>query len=217
MARMRGRLSPDDIRRADPIRSAEPFALPESPQPGERPTVSSGDLLTRPAGHPDLPSYGPTRDDLQQFHQSSIGDFLNPLGFGYVRDRGHVAGFVSHRFTRLPPKPKGGQSVGHWRFESLDLISLLKHPEPVAYVSKHLPRMDELREAPTRKLDEFEAERLPQLQAGEEFSAAQGPRRVRMLGAIRAHAECLKCHSVDQGELLGAFSYDLRRDLPLPR
>jgi hypothetical protein len=77
--------------------------------------------------------------------------------------------------------------------------------------------MDELRDAPTRPLDDFEAERLPKLRAGEELSTAQGPRRVRMLGAIRAQADCLRCHGVNQGDLLGAFSYDLRRDLPLPR
>jgi hypothetical protein len=38
-----------------------------------------------------------------------------------------------------------------------------------------------------------------------------------MLGAIRARDTCLKCHSVDKNELLGAFSYDLRLDLPTSR
>jgi hypothetical protein len=72
--------------------------------------------------------------------------------------------------------------------------------------------MDELRDAPIRPLDEFEVEHLPKLQAGEDVSSVQGPWRIRMIGAIRAQAECLKCHSVEPNELLGAFSYDLRRD-----
>jgi hypothetical protein len=52
------------------------------------------------------------------------------------------------------------------------------------------------------------------LQAGEELSAGQGPRRIRMLGAIRAQDVCLNCHTANKGDLLGAFSYDLRLDLP---
>jgi hypothetical protein len=74
--------------------------------------------------------------------------------------------------------------------------------------------MDELRDVPCRPLDEFETENLPKLRAGDELASAQGPRRLRMIGAIRARDECLKCHSADPGELLGAFSYDLRRDRP---
>jgi hypothetical protein len=206
-----------DITRGETIRNAAPVSLPQPPEPGESLALSSGDLVLDPPIDAPATTTMLGSVSLRTFHRGSIAEFANPLGFGYVRDRGHVAGFVSHRFTQYPPNPTKPQGNGHWRIESLDLISLLKHPEPVAYVSKHLPRMDELRDAPTRPLDEFESERLPKLLAGEEFSAAQAPRRVRMLGAIRARAECLKCHSVDQGDLLGAFSYDLRRDLPLPR
>jgi hypothetical protein len=87
----------------------------------------------------------------------------------------------------------------------------------VAYLSRNLPRMDELRDAPTRPLDDFERARLEQLRAGRDLSAASAPRRIRMLGAIRARNSCLKCHSADTGDLLGAFSYDLRLDLPASR
>jgi hypothetical protein len=203
---------PSNIRRADPLREAAPLAVPEAPQSGGSPTVSTGDLILGSPTESNRPASGIDTDMLQSVHRQSAGEFLNPLGFGYVRDRDHVAGFIPHRFTQYPFKPTKPEGDGQWRFEALDLVSLLKHPEPVAYVSKHLPRMDELRDAPTRPLDEFEAEHLPKLRAGEELSSAQGPRRVRMMGAIRARAECLKCHSVEPNELLGAFSYDLRRD-----
>jgi hypothetical protein len=33
-----------------------------------------------------------------------------------------------------------------------------------------------------------------------------------MLGSLRAAKQCLECHSVERGELLGAFSYLLRRE-----
>jgi hypothetical protein len=66
----------------------------------------------------------------------------------YVRDRDHVAGFRPHQFRRLPDAPK------RWQVERLELISLLKHDRPVAYFSNNLPKMDELRDAPTRPLDQ---------------------------------------------------------------
>jgi hypothetical protein len=205
---------PSNIRRADPLRDAAPVPVPEAPQPGESPALSAGDLVYKAPTDGGHPAAGVERGALQSLHWESSGEFLNPLCFGYVRDRGHVAGFISHRFTRYPYKSIQTEGDGQWRFESLDLISFLKHPQPVAYVSKHLPRMDELRDAPTRPLDDFEAENLPKLRAGEELASAQGPRRVRMIGAIRARDECLKCHTAEAGELLGAFSYDLRRDRP---
>jgi len=37
---------------------------------------------------------------------------------------------------------------------------------------------------------------------------------LRMLGAIRAQKECLQCHIVAEGALLGAFSYQLRELTP---
>lgn len=36
-----------------------------------------------------------------------------------------------------------------------------------------------------------------------------------MLGAVRASNDCRQCHQVPRGTLLGAFSYELRRDPPL--
>jgi len=213
IARMIGPL-PQQVHRSDEIRDALPLESAEPPQPGKSSPLSAEDLSFDKVRIPAAggPSSTVTKDELQLVQRATAGDFLNPLGFGYVRDRGHVAGFVSHRMTAYPPKPDSPADGGHWRVEFIDLISLLKHPQPVAYVSKHLPRMDELRNAPTRPLDEFESEHIAKLRAGEEVSFAQGPRRVRMLGAIRAREECLKCHSVDEKTLLGAFSYDLRLD-----
>ena len=39
--------------------------------------------------------------------------------------------------------------------------------------------------------------------------------QVRMVGAIRMAEACLKCHDGKRGDLLGSFSYELRRDPPL--
>jgi hypothetical protein len=204
VGRMR-RVSPSALDLADPIRLAEPVSLPEPPIAGHAPPITAEDsILAERSAEGDK--------NLDTLLEQSRADFLNPLGFGYVKSRGDAIGFLSHRFTKSPIYTI--PATGIWRIDSLDLISMLKHKEPVAYVSKNLPRMDELRDAPTRPLDDFERERLPKLQAGEEISAAQGARRLRVLGALRATESCLTCHTAVKNDLLGAFSYDLRLDMP---
>ena len=65
-----------------------------------------------------------------------------------------MAGFESHRFTKLPGS---GQEPWrrNWRVARLELVGLLKYDRPKAYVTEHLPRLDELGEAATRDLDDF--------------------------------------------------------------
>src|SRR5262249_61836230 len=96
-----------------------------------------------------------------------------------------------------------------WAVERLELVGLLKYEEPVVYLSDYLPRMDELRDAPTRPLDAFEQEALAALRGGQDLMVQDGPDRMRMLGSLRAAKQCLRCHRVEHGELLGAFSYRL--------
>jgi hypothetical protein len=47
------------------------------------------------------------------------------------------------------------------------------------------------------------------LSHGEQLVVDEQPGEVRMLGAVRAAKQCLDCHEVPRGELLGAFSYRL--------
>jgi hypothetical protein len=84
----------------------------------------------------------------------------------------------------------------------------------VVYVSENLPRMEELRGAPTRPLDGFEASALEKLRRGEALLVADAPGGVRMLGALRSVKQCVDCHGGERGDLLGAFSYTLRRAEP---
>jgi hypothetical protein len=73
--------------------------------------------------------------------------------------------------------------------------------------------MDELAEAPTRTLDRFEALALAQLRSGEELVVEENADKLRMLGSLRAAKQCTDCHSVNRGDLLGAFAYRLCRDV----
>jgi hypothetical protein len=146
----------------------------------------------------------PWDDDLYRVHRDGVLDFANADGFGFVKDRRHVAGFESHRFSRVPgPAEK-------WTVQTLDLVGLLTHEAPVAYVSAHLPRMDELREAPTRPLDGFETSGLEGLLRGEDLVLGATSEGLRMLGVIRSVRQCVQCHGGERGDLLGAFSYTLR-------
>ena len=142
--------------------------------------------------HDDITSTLRIQDGkLHDLHLAGLLDFINSENFGYVKDRRHVAGFQSHRFSKVPDPTEG------WRIETLDLVGLLLHKEPVAYVSANLPRMDELKKAPTRPLDRFET------------SALEKSANLRMLGAIRSAKQCVECHGGRRGDLLGAFSYTL--------
>ena len=85
-------------------------------------------------------------------------------------------------------------------------MSLLKFDEPRVYMSKHLPRMDELKShVPTRP--STRSKRGPSVFAtGRRYRLEEagtqnpGPWRVRI-------NQCLRCHTAREGELLGAFSY----------
>jgi hypothetical protein len=133
-------------------------------------------------------------------HAANVFDFVHPNGWGYVRDRQHVAGFQSHRFLKEPESSR-------YRVKRLDLVGVVVHERPVAYVTDDLPQMDLLRKAPTRELDAFESAGLDAMRHGTDLFARKQGDRVRVLGSIRAAKQCTTCHGCERGALLGAFSY----------
>jgi hypothetical protein len=125
-----------------------------------------------------------------------------------------VAGFQPHAFSEAPslsaePGPCGGRKPLPWTLVRLELVGLLRHDTPVAYASENLPRMDELDEVPTRPLDPFERASLDALRADRDVVIEQHGGHILMLGSLRAGKDCLECHSVPRGTLLGALSYKL--------
>jgi hypothetical protein len=179
---------------ADMLKHGQRDGLP-IPQPNPGPNTSPPDKWEPVA----VSGFG-------TLHEASVLDFVNPAGFGLFENRQRVIGFQRHGFSKVPGPEE------RWAVETIDLVGLLLHGEPLAYVSKNLPRMDELRAAPTRPLDSFETQGLATLRQGEELFARGSETRVRMLGAIRATKQCLDCHGGARGDLLGAFSYSLRRE-----
>jgi hypothetical protein len=174
---------------------------PPIPQPGN-PSPSPWLLDSLQIG----PDNSKDADGLLSLHQGRVVDFVNADNFGFMKDRRHVAGFQEHQISHTPTPSEP------WTLQTLDLIGVALHEEPVAYVSEYLPRMDELRAAPTRSLDDFEAAGLTALERGEELFVRDRGGERRMLGAIRAARQCLACHGGERGDLLGAFSYRLTQD-----
>ncbi len=196
-------------------------ALPEErplPQPSvlaATPPRSTGD---RPAPWLPVPKTDGTRLALYKLHIESSFQFLDPIRFGLVRDVEHVAGFRSHAFRdvdRLERQFQQDQNTSapdrrSWVLERVELVSLLSHDEPGVYVSKNLPRMDELAGTRLRPLDRFETLAINQLRDGESLVVRGHGDQLKMLGSLRAVNQCSDCHQVPRGTLLGAFSYGFR-------
>ena len=166
-------------------------------QPGPRDTSSLSSELLGP------PPRGFDTGPLNHLHLKGLLDFVNPQGYGWLSKRKQIAGFQPHHFSEVP-------NTTTWRVQTIDLVGLVVHEHPRVYVSESLPRMSELRKAPTRTLDTFELAGLEALRAGENLFVRPTPQGLRMLGGIRNVEKCTECHGGERGDLLGAFSYSLR-------
>jgi hypothetical protein len=175
--------------------SRPPVEQPDYLNPFIPPTNNLGSTLT--VWNPDA---------MLALHDVGVLDFINPKGFGYVKDREHIAGFQKHGMSKVPA------ASANWSVAHLELVGLVVHEKPVVYMTANLPRMDEVQNAPKRPLDSFEVEGLEALKAGEDLYYRGAEDKARMMGSIRAVKQCLQCHSGSRGDLLGAFSYGLRRE-----
>jgi len=151
-------------------------------------------------------------DSIYRIYNATRADFLDPEGFGAVIEpQLRVVGFITHALHHAPTS--GLDDRKSWTLDRLELVSLLKFDEPRVYVLDHLPRMDQLSgdNVPTRLLDAFESGALEKLWAAEDVVVSHDGENYRMLGSLRAASQCLDCHSAKRGNLLGAFTYFLRR------
>jgi hypothetical protein len=187
---------------------SKPVTLPTPPEPEPYDPSTKPPLAIAQKSTPDVQ----TEFALLSMHEVGLNDFFDRERLGYVKDRNHVAGFEPHQLSAVPKLSAKDQ----WQLVSLELVSLLKHKTPVAYVSRDLPRMDKLNDAPTRPLTTFEQGAIERLRADEDLVVDERPNRIRMVGSLRAAKSCLGCHAVQRGELLGAFSYELVPERPVP-
>jgi hypothetical protein len=154
-------------------------------------------------------------DELSKVHREGVRDFLNPESFGLVVDRDRVAGFEPHGFSGdfRSGLQNGSKDSASLELTRLELVSLLKSDTPRVYISNHdLPRLGKAIDPPTRALSPFENAALGRLEKGDDFVFSEQGRNILACGSLRARAQCLDCHEVQRGALLGAFSYQFRRD-----
>ncbi|MFK7769098.1 MAG: hypothetical protein AB8B55_17880 [Mariniblastus sp.] len=162
----------------------------------------------------------PKKQLVEFFHTQRQNEFADPDSLGYVENVDSVAGFESHQIhgAYLNTLRGANDSVDTlepiaWKTNRFQLVGLTIHAAPVAYVSENLPNMEELRgdTAETRRLSDFEMTSLEELKKGEDVVIMATKNRIQMLGALRASAQCLECHTVKRDQVLGAFSYEFIR------
>jgi hypothetical protein len=198
--------------------------LSEAPPMGftTHPTKPNGALSV-----PNQPSRKPVdqpAEKLAKLHREGVLGFFNSGGLGLVypfrkstdapagEPAGPNSGYRPHGFAEAAAFPAADAGVkNRWRVNKLELVSLLRHKSPRVYVTDSMPRMKELRKAATRSLTAFEEKALAALQMGADLASEAGADRIHLFGSLRAGQQCLDCHEVQRGTLLGAFSYDLRR------
>jgi hypothetical protein len=157
----------------------------------------------------DLTTPKPTRSELFGKHQAAVLDFVEPDRLGYVKPQRRAAGFEAHGFASLPEQLSGDDRKAQWQIARLELVSLLRHDEPRVYIAATLPQMDQLDDVPHRPLNAFEDGALPKLISSKDLVLDSQPKRIQMLGSIRAASKCIECHEGPRGKLLGAFSYEI--------
>ncbi|MHC4879199.1 MAG: hypothetical protein ACYTGL_22320 [Planctomycetota bacterium] len=205
MRRVNRRWIEHELSDLDPVLQITPAS--EYPELVESPAdLGHDEISTEPMPLPDAET---ARSGLSQLHYAGRSEFLDADRFGFIESQQRAAGFQPHAFRQAvhPRVPEFLQSL---QVARLELVSLLKFPTPRVYVSEYLPDMEQLQGVATRELDGFESAALKKLWTEEDIVVEEHGGELRMLGSLRAGTHCLKCHSVQRGDLLGAFSYRIR-------
>ncbi len=143
---------------------------------------------------PDRPDAWPTFEAMHSYH---VGKFVAKEGFGLSR---------MIPLEEFWPITVDGST---YAIAGLELISLLKQ-EPVVYEG-HPSLVKRGAPITTRTLDVFEAEAIARMRRGAAVAFVAEPLEAsRLVGALRARDDCLRCHeNRTKGDLLGAFTYEL--------
>lgn len=140
-------------------------------------------------------------------HQRAVNSFVESRGFGVGRMRNeelwndHLVELGGERF-----KP-----------EKIQLIGLTEEYGDRYFDGAHPPKKEVMDEAEWRATTAEEDEAIDELRTGAAFSrriSGRSERGVdagsfRVLAPIMAESDCLKCHDVEEGEMIGAFAYTL--------
>jgi len=153
----------------------------------------------------------PSWASIEQMHAVYVEKFIQSSGFGVGRMG------PSDLRDRFELVLNGQPHV----VKKVELIGLVKHPEPTAYVISSIPPQKAFftnsmarsnymeRFVRIRALTTFETDALVELRSGRNEVLGTHDGSAVILGAVRAQEKCLKCHDGKAGNLLGAFSYSM--------
>ncbi len=186
-------------------------------------TIPLSQLSQTPSESSDTEPQVLSHDELLEQQNLELQSwFLDASRMGVIEDADHVAGFLphsmnenelaSHRYAMgregkigIP----GVKNAATLKLEKLQLVGLLYHEEPIAYVLDTMPSLLNAKTAPTRPLDNFEVRGIESLLGGEAIYCEQQGKHIRMIGAMRSAESCVQCHEGPTNQLLGAFTYTL--------
>lgn len=157
---------------------------------------------------------------LNIIHRRFEKDFGKSAGNGFSR-MAHINSVRDPRLFQFVQKNNS------WEIKEVALIGMLTGDATI-YQTPDLPKhkgmaKDELAQDNIRQADEFEKVAIAKVQHDGLLVTEIGKDEIRMVGALRATENCLKCHnqkvSADQktvesfevGDVLGALSYRIKR------
>lgn len=170
-------------------------------------TVTAGMLLGAAILHGQSlgrvpPVDEPRWESCEEMHDTYVSRFESAEGFG-----------LSRMLRPIMLDREGVLEAGRSRYElvNVELVGLLKHPEPVVYRTRLHGMTSET--VGTRSLTGFETDSLAGFRSGKDVTSAADEKggTLQCVGSLRAKASCLRCHTDKKaGDLLGAFTYSLR-------
>jgi hypothetical protein len=154
------------------------------------------DVLSPPKSQADPPKGGQAVAELPEAIRAGADG--KKAHFSFARTVGSLA--------YIPP-PAGMKNKA-WVVKEVQLVGLVKNPEPVVYLTTD-PAMKTKAEVKTRRPDGFESKALEVIRGGGDLvQAEKRDGSLRAVSGIYAGRQCAKCHE-RPGEMLGAFSYRL--------
>ncbi|GAA5505867.1 hypothetical protein Rcae01_01316 [Novipirellula caenicola] len=148
------------------------------------------------------------RGDDQTVSSAFIADVPHTPSGDFALRQTEIA-LADHELQQISSHQIAAQSPKIWTLDFIELVSLHRFDEPVAYVEKELPSMNTIATGvlKTRPLNDFETNAINQLRMGAKLQTERSGHTLRMVGAILATNDCLACHPGNAGDLLGAFTY----------
>jgi len=154
-------------------------------------------LLLVLIGHYDVPR---KNSPLLEAHERATNSFIESEGFGISR-------FSPTKLWNEISVSFRGQE---YRIKNVNLIGLTPEHGSRIFTDHFPPRKYELKDSDSRPLIEAEVNALELLRSGSISEVTiSDENRFRVILPLFATKTCLECHSVDEGDMLGAFDYSL--------